>query len=442
MSATASPNQVQATNNHVSETMVASDVWERWLGHLLLFGICFATTFNITLKGSQDEFNFDIAVLIRLAICGACGLYGFWYLPQSTNALLRFPAILLVLFALWTIPTAFKAESRLYSLAAGITVWCEVLFVPAAMIRLGKYPFLKTVLYSMLAYVTGSWILYFLMPEIGVYQEPGEFTPTRVGSDANQLALQCMLASGLVAFLTLRGQLTRTWGFGLLAYLAVTMHFTDSRTSMICYAAGAGLFLLRTLPVWARFVSVMFLASLMMLYLLINPPDLGEMAVSSARSGDVTEIYTLNGRDEIWRYSWEQFEKSKLFGHGFGASRYALSEYKHSGYDYDELHHAHNVVLNTLLCTGIPGGVLMAMILVIPLFQMFFKPSLLPDMLCLSLIISTLTETTLFGPMPRVAVIVWIMCQHWRFISGYIWQPDSKQSVSESASETLAPGVR
>lgn len=445
---TSTPSVAPFLSNHLRSmnSVHAAETWSAWSGHLLLFLICFATTFNVTLSNSDPKFETDSLVLIRLVICGACGLYGAWYLASTFSRLMTFPSTLYILFVAWSLLSVSQAESKTYSLAAVVTLICVVVFVPAALLQLGAKPFLFTTLVSLTSFAFFSWILYFVLPEIGAYQEAGG-NNSRLGGDANQLGLQCALGLTVTGAMWLKRWLP-TWAMALLVlFFSVTLIATDSRTSMACALCGTGFLGYRWLDWAGRFCIGATLACIATVMLITSPPDATRIAQESARSGDMLEIYSFNGRTEIWSYALQQSQNSLLLGHGYGASRFALSEYTNAGYDYDELHHAHNQIINALLTTGMLGALIVVCMGITQLYLAWKHPSLFPDSICIVIIFAGLLEVILFGPMPRVAVILWFAAIHWRNTEGndenetrQPW-PTSSDSVTASTQRTEAISI-
>jgi O-antigen ligase len=89
------------------------------------------------------------------------------------------------------------------------------------------------------------------------------------------------------------------------------------------------------------------------------------------------ELGSLSGREEMWTAMWKSYQESKWIGHGYfvSSSRGSIEVwYKEGNWT------AHNVVLQTLVSTGLIGAFLLTAGLVWPLMRLVFRKSLDRDM--------------------------------------------------------------
>jgi len=395
-----------------------------WTGAFLLGAIVFATSFNLSLSAAVkgQQFATSIDLLIRLAVCAACGLYGLLYLPSTESQLCRFPGAWAPLFALWCLFTIPFAESFSYVAAACASLWCVVLFAPAVLHCLGGRRVVLAILAGLMLYMLGSWVLYFALPEVGRYGSAAEDGAwmDRLGGDANMLGLQAAWAIAML--LTLAAARRSTWRTLLLplAFAAITLFCTQSRTAMLAAAAIVVAFWWRYANHTAKTVAGCLGVALIAGWAAWVEFDLAAVAGGAARSGEAEEIYTLTGRTEIWQFAAARCGESPLLGHGHGCSRYALASFHNSGYDYNDLHHAHNQLLNVTLSTGLVGLAIVAAMFLAQIRRLLTRPDAFPDLVTVLVLVAGLAEVVLFGPMPRSSTAIWLIALFWRQMSASV----------------------
>jgi O-antigen ligase len=133
----------------------------------------------------------------------------------------------------------------------------------------------------------------------------------------------------------------------------------------------------------------------------------------ASRSGTQEEIYNVTGRTEFWPFVLKQIGESPLWGYGYGCSRQALYEYNGNSYQMGELHHAHNTFLNVMLTTGTVGTLLLVAMFLGLLDNVIRYRELFPALVLVILVVAGLTESLLFGPMPRTHTVLWLLALYW-----------------------------
>jgi len=411
-------------------------------GTVLLAASVFLTTFDFTLLEPVQRFSVDWQTLIRLAVCAACGIYGLICLPYTLERYFRFPGLWAVLFATWALLTVPGAVAPTYCLAACFSLACVILFAPAVLARLSGLRIVVTVLLSALVFIALSWGFYFSGSELGrsMFTMPDGEVTWRVGGDAQQLGFQAAWAIGLM--LILGFQKRARWRTLLipLGVSAITLPFTQSRTAMLVAAALAAAVCARSM----RFATLVLcgLGALLVgvLAVLILPEsvtrvDLQNLQEKVSRSGNPEELYNLTGRTEIWRHVVAKCQQAPIFGYGYGCSRQVLADYAGGEYGTFDLHHAHNLCLNIVLCTGVVGGLLFVGMALHQVFLAFHRPDPIADLAIVFVLVAGITEPVLFGPMPRSHTVLWLIALFWRPMGGSLNEPaQSLEELKESAS--------
>jgi O-antigen ligase len=79
-----------------------------------------------------------------------------------------------------------------------------------------------------------------------------------------------------------------------------------------------------------------------------------------------------------------------------------------------ELHHAHNTFLNVALTTGLVGTLILAAMF-LGLFDNVLRYHQLFPALALAVVtVAGLTESLLYGPMPRTHTVLWLLALYWQ----------------------------
>ena len=235
------------------------------LAGFLVAAVVFVNEANFRIS-DPEHFAVDGQVLLRLAVCGACGLYAWKYLSTAWAVLGRSPphgSPSLPSGVRVTVPLAVNVP---YAAASCATLWCVVLFVPVALMHLGPKRLLLIVFGSLAAFSLVSCVLYFAVPSLGgtEFIDPDGEIAYRLGglSHANGLGRQMalMVMTGLV----LGSQKMVPWrklAAGLVLAL-VTLYLTDSRTAMLATAAMALVLYLQTAAARRALGKVLIFAAL------------------------------------------------------------------------------------------------------------------------------------------------------------------------------------
>lgn len=372
-------------------------------------------TFNLSSNGPGEAFSVDGTTVLRLLLCAGCGLYGLLFLPYNMQQLFRFPGAIATLFGFWTLFTIPLAENLAYSAAACFALWCMILFSPAVISQLGGRRIAVWTLIGLTIYCLGSWFYFFAWPELGRFN----VEQNRLGTNSNELAIQIIWAANMLLVLGSAQRLERRTLSLLAVLMAVSLYQTGSRTPLLAAVAVLTLFFVRKVrirTIVAVTFSVIITAALGVMLLSTGTLELDPDAMASkfSRSGQAQEVYDFTGRPAIWAYALEKIQQAPWLGYGHGASRQALSAFKHSSYGVNDLDHAHNLLLNVTLCTGVAGGLLVAFMLFAQLRALVRKPALFPDLALVTVLVGGLMEPILFGPMPRGSTIIWLIALFWR----------------------------
>ncbi len=384
-------------------------------GGLLLAGLFFTEAVFEVHDVESVKLNWQI--LMRLGLCGLCGLFGAWKLPTTFRVLDRFPGAWITLLGMWALITVPFSANVNYALAAVAALWCMILFVPAALMELGGKRALQISLASSLCFLAASWFVYFKYPELGQTEFISSHTDRvyRLGglSDANGLGRIAALVICLSMILYWERALGLVVAGGSILFAAVTLAATDSRTSMAMAAAAAALVAWRYLRhvalSWALFGGLAGSLALVAMLSVNGGGALSGVLGRLSRSGDQKELSNLTGRTYLWSFAWKAIEASPVAGHGFGCSRFVMKESPEF-----PTGHAHNVLLNVMLGSGVVGvGCMLGMLIQLTLL-MSRSPSVFADVMTVFLWVGGIAESMIFGPVPSTFTILWLMAVCWR----------------------------
>ena len=118
----------------------------------------------------------------------------------------------------------------------------------------------------------------------------------------------------------------------------------------------------------------------------------------------------MTGRAPIWEHAWVKIGESPIVGWGFAASRFALDDGR---MDYIS-DHAHNLWLNIALCLGAIGTLIFLAMVVHLLVRTVRHPSPLPGIALAIILVASISEPLLYGPMPRSHMVIWLFALFWQ----------------------------
>lgn len=395
-----------------------TDALLRWSGMALLVAVVVVNEATLRIA-EPDSTAFDWQSMLRLTVCGLCGLYGLFHLPGIQRYLLRFPAVCCVVFAAWALATAPVAILPAYSFAACVALVCAVLFAPAVLLRLGRETVIKTLIAAFILFAAACWVAQFTRPELGQpeYLAQGEDPVWRLGglTHPNGLGGFCALAIGCLGVLGAVGQVRWRWLAAPLAFFAITLWLTDSRTSQVAVAGLIALVAMRRMgPARLAWAGALLAAAVLAIEL--AGVDWSHWLVGAARDGDAEEVYSVNGRTELWDFAIEKAAHAPWLGYGFGSSRFLMADF-----ELFPAAHPHQLLLDCLLETGMFGLLLLVAMMLTQVYRLWAAPAAFADVITVLVLISGLTETPVFNPVPEAFTLCWFIALFWRDVA----QPNS-----------------
>ena len=391
--------------------VVVSPFMQR-IGLMLMSAVILVNDTNLSNSGA-DAGGLDPQTLLKLVICGACGLYGVLNLPHTKQLLFRPGAIWVTLFAGWALICVPMAVNISYSFIAIGLLACMILFAPALIQAVGMKRILITAVVILEIYLLGCWAMHFIAPELNGFDPDISHAAdaARLGglSHPNSTAGKATLAIGLILTVTCCRWISFRKLLLPLLFTFVTLLFTGSRTwtgASICIIGLAGWRELNLQSKALVFCGTVVLGSFLGLMVVneINDNSIDYVLAGFSRSGKSDEIYSMTGRSDLWSLCVEKIAESPIWGYGYGCQRFVIEDH------FWVTRHAHNLVLNTTLGCGFVGAALLLLLLGSQLPRAILSNDFFPVAMLIMLVIGGLTDNPIFNPMPSVIMLFLLLC--------------------------------
>jgi O-antigen ligase len=294
------------------------------VGFVLLF-----MDFSVRVRSAANK-SIDFQVLIKMLVWALAALWVAGNYKQVLALVNRVSIPWLLLFG-WMGVTALYSVSPLLTLASAGSLILMVLFWLGSANVLGERRLVQAMFWGMVAFCAASLILLAVNPYLAqsAVRINGERIMTHrlqgFTGQANALGRTAAFASllGLLYFDTLKRKL----GWFALAPVGVavaTLALTQSRTSGLALAlAGVFYLCLRSRRRWLVPVLAIVLAAAAVFIV----PNFERLAISIARSGDPTEIYTATNRIYIWHLVAWLIQQKPILGWGYNTASTHLAAY-------------------------------------------------------------------------------------------------------------------
>lgn len=391
-------------------TLVAGTNGKDWATTIVLFIICLIME-GIIRRRELSSAGLDGQTIVKLMVWGGGLLIGITHRKYLISALKRSTGLLLIaLFAIWALITCTYSLSPAYSFGGGFAFIALVVFIGAIIEERGIDYVILPMVYACGILVVSALILYAAAPSLVIAQTEGGKIPRLAGLTGSPNNLGRVASLGIlfiffaaerkiIRYIRIDTIIIATACIGCLA-------LSWSRTSIIGTAIAIAIVKLRKRP----FLALLLTSTLLFIFLslLISDFNWNKLVRLLSRRGSIEELLTFTGRTSIWEFNWDKFLQSPLLGYGYGATRILIPDGFHTYLGWTTTS-AHNLFLQTLVTTGLIGGVL---ILSTHIWQasMFFKaPNDLADSLFIYIFISGLFEAGAIGPTPNMLTLVWII---------------------------------
>ena len=372
----------------------------------LLFVIVFVNDALFRVRDPGDV-GLDWQNAMKLALWAAAALVGICRLGTADGQLRRPPMLCALAYVGIALLSTVWSVTANYSFATAFGMAALLLFALAVCELATERQILLVSAAALTLFVLVSWVVYWTDPALGqspfILPDAGGIVMRMCGiaGQANSLGHVLVVYLGVLFLLWYRGHV-RAWLVLAPAALGmVTLIASDSRSSLFSLIVAIMAIVARQrLWLWATGLIAICAGMLALvsvpLHLLVG---LGE---EFSRSGDPSELFTLTGRTDIWQFAWSRIVEQPWLGFGYNSSKVLLPQFLGIGILIDE---AHNMLLQSLLSTGIVGTIPMVLLCVLLLIDYVRKPDPLRDLFFLVTLIGGITEAGAFGATPALLTL-------------------------------------
>lgn len=350
---------------------------------------------------------------------GAVGAWGVICLPRVRAILLTPPGLILcAIAALFLLTSVTSITSG--SLAIALVFLAYLLFTPTCLTVLGLRGTMASVLLALFAFTVSALLLYVFMPNYGVFaEELGDgVVVERLGgmSQPNHTGRSAMLGLLIAVYFVRLPSAPRWLCWGLCGVFLLAGLLAMSRTALVAGAVclvivNLDWVLTRAGVVWACLAATLGVGAIFGLAAVGYDELIAQKLLGAVtKTGDVEEVTSLTGRSEIWERSIALIEERPLHGWGMGAAKVVL---------IDHLQSTHNILLHPTLSAGLGAGLLTLLLLIWNLVNVFTYPQLLIRALSAFLLISGLSEDTIYETFPGACTLLWLTCCLWPVMVPY-----------------------
>ena len=403
-------------------------VWHL-IGLLALFS---TSVFNLVAwNADKVTAELDSQVIIKLLVIAIAGIYGsigFVTDPRVREVAFSFPAFcLLGIISVYFLASLAGIDAKT-SLVSSISILAVFLMTITAMIHLGRELTVEVLFWSAGTFVVLSWLVYLLVPSIGIMLEPisdGEFKERMSGlAHPNTLGQYSAICVCLGTVLYLTCEQKNKWVLFVTLLAAAALLNSLCRTAMV--ATVVALVVGYRHEIFSRRGTLLSLAGLFALGLVAVMYLSTQMSFESlfsdkiqllTKSGDTDELFTATGRGEIWAETIRLIKQRPLLGYGPTSSKLLLGDYSL---------YTHNLILNVGLSAGV-GALCLAVAMCFGRFCMLFKRRHpVADTLVVLVLTAGFFENVIFSNICGFPTICWIV--------GLVWF-QAESAMSEEPNE-------
>lgn len=381
------------------------------MGLLVLFLACFGNLVNLAID--KDTVALDSQVLAKLGVLAICGIYGAFGLltePKVRRLILTFPIVWIVIIIGLYFLAVPSSVMQTESFASAVSIACILLMTVTCLVQLGVRTVLETVFLAISTFVVLSWVAYFVIPQIGIFEEPladGEFAVRMSGlAHPNTLGQFSGLLIVIGCVLMVRYNLISIWRITLVVLAVGALVGSLSRTSMLATAIAIVVIYHKQILRRQNVVYLLWLALIgaVGLVLLSLSGDFGDLIESKlsvlSKSGDTEELTSATGRAGIWAYAISLIGEQPLTGYGAATSKYHLTEYSL---------YTHNMILNIAFSCGLIGGLAAVCMCLGRVRQLLTQHHVIASGLLAFILVNGLFENVIFSNLAGMPTVIWII---------------------------------
>jgi hypothetical protein len=375
---------------------------------ICLFALIVVGFMSLRHRDAMD-LSVDTSIVYRLAVWSAALVIGLANLPASIRYFQNASYLGLAAYVLFAAASAIYSLTPTYTLGCAYGYLCMLLFMAAVVARLDLREVLYVAMLAVGTHVLVAVTLWFVAPDIAIWKNWSGSEERLAGLLGHPFLMaevtSLFLLSGLVMWRQ-RWLTTYVFAFvGLLGGFALLL--TQTRSSIV--AVAVALFSTgRFRPASIVALTVAFLSGVIAIYAV--PGALDEIALQASRRGNVEGTLTLSGRMHIWQESLRMFAERPLFGYGYATTRTLFSgEFVTSSAKGEAPPHAHNIIVQSLVTTGLIGTLLLLIPLVVPLIHSMRHRDGLANPLIWCVVLTGFTGIGPIGGAPQVMTLFWML---------------------------------
>jgi O-antigen ligase len=380
----------------------------RWAFMLMVFAVVFLSDSTLRAKAAGDT-GMDTQSIVKFIVWFSGVALLPWVKTQVANAV-RTPSVgFLFAFGLWAVCTSAYSITPAYTLAAGVSFIGIWTIAVTAGERISIVDGLGIVLVALLAALSLSLLMYFVVPDRALTPMEGGriFRLSGFFGSPNNLGRAAALALMLVMVYWLYGskRVSLFFSVAIVPPALGCLVLSGSRTSLLGLVAGITYVAARRKPM--IFFTLITLLAFTILLISFSSLHLHDLIRLISRTGRVSELTTFTGRTEIWSWVLSAIYKEPLLGYGFASTRELIPAGYFTAYGWTTTS-AHNLWLQTWVTTGAIG---LAMVLASQLASfrdMVEKSEPARDSIIVFILAVGLMEAGPIGPSVNLLTFIWI----------------------------------
>ncbi|RNC73208.1 MAG: O-antigen ligase family protein [Desulfuromonadales bacterium] len=382
-----------------------------WAISLYFLVVAFTIDAMLRRRGLTDT-GMDSQTIFKLLVWGGAFLVGVMNFAHIKRALEAASALRWMLaFALWCLFSTVYSIAPAYTFGGGFAFVALICFVAVAVQTIGPERLALSVIHACGLLTISAVILYIVMPSAAVSLLEGGSIARLAGltGSPNNLGRAAAIALFFIYCAVRSKQVTlrRPDIIAIIIASVACLVLSWSRTSIIALVLSIGVLMVRRrvlLSVWGAAA-----VSALLLVLVMADFNWDTLVRVISRRGSLHELTTFTGRTAIWDYTWGAFLKEPLLGYGYGSTKMLLPSGFRTVFGWTTTS-AHNMVLQTLVTTGLIGAVPVVAALLLQVRDFFKRPHDLADGIFILVLYSGLFEAGAVGVAPNLLTIIWLIC--------------------------------
>lgn len=307
----------------------------------------------------------------------------------------------------YIISTSVLSPNPVHAFVAAFSILAFHFFFIGVSDRIEPERILIAILVGILALAVASIIVYFAVPSLGrmhVWEGTRQVLSSRMAGLAghpNTVGRLCCF--GIIVLVSQWRLIRSAWApapFLMLGLLTVALLMTNSRTSIFIALLASSFLLFGRV----KYMPYLFIAATVAMFCVaLIIPYSEQIMVMLSRSGKADEIATGTSRTLIWAVVETLISQKPWFGWGYGSSVFIMPDFQR--FMGHAAPHAHNMLLQLWLTTGVVGLVLFLVAYVSRLAIAIRNGERLVIVLLIYVLFIGISEAGAFGGVANIATV-------------------------------------